>query len=371
MNKSLHIICFDVPYPANYGGVIDVMYRIKALHDCGLNIILHCFQYGHRGQSEELQAYCTQIYYYPRKKWGLSIKKPYIVSSRNDASLLENLLQDDAPILFEAVHSTLLLTHPKISHRIKLVRMHNIEHDYYASLAKSERNLIKKAYYTLESWMLSQYENKLKAAQYILAISPKDELDLRAIFGDKVKLLPAFHGNKEIAIEPGKSDYCFYHGKLSVAENNVAALFLVNEVFAHIPYQLIIAGDGASAELKKAVAKFNHIQLLESVNADEITQYIKKAHINILPTFQATGIKLKLVNVLFNGRFVLVNSQMVAETGLSAATIIADNPITMQEKIAELFTLEFDAIAIDERKTILAGQFDNMKHAKAFISLLD
>ena len=29
--NHLHIISFDVPYPANYGGVIDVFYRVKAL----------------------------------------------------------------------------------------------------------------------------------------------------------------------------------------------------------------------------------------------------------------------------------------------------------------------------------------------------
>ena len=30
-DHHLHIIAFNVPYPANYGGVIDVFYRIKAL----------------------------------------------------------------------------------------------------------------------------------------------------------------------------------------------------------------------------------------------------------------------------------------------------------------------------------------------------
>ena len=45
-NKHLHIISFDVPYPANYGGVIDVFYKIKALHAKCVKIHLHCFEYG-------------------------------------------------------------------------------------------------------------------------------------------------------------------------------------------------------------------------------------------------------------------------------------------------------------------------------------
>lgn len=371
MNKSIHIISFDIPYPANYGGVIDVFYRIKALHACGIHVILHNFQYGDRVQSEELKKYCKKIYYYQRKKWSFSLTTPYIVVSRNDNNLLNNLLQDEAPILFEAVHSSLLINHPKLKDRIKIVRMHNIEHDYYASLAKPENNLFKKTYYLVESFLLKNYEKRLISANYLLAISLKDERYLKTKFGNKVKLLPAFHGNSEVNIEPGESNYCFYHGKLSVAENNLAALFLVREVFSNIPFKLLIAGDGASIELKKEVSKYEHIILLTSLKSEEITTYIKKAHVNILPTFQSTGIKLKLINVLFNGKFVLVNSPMVAETGLSEATIIADTPDKMKEKIAELFKLEFDWNAIQHRKAILSEKFNNQLNIQKLISLLD
>ena len=33
ITKEIHIITFDIPYPANYGGVIDVFYKIKALKE--------------------------------------------------------------------------------------------------------------------------------------------------------------------------------------------------------------------------------------------------------------------------------------------------------------------------------------------------
>ena len=44
----LHIISFDIPYPANYGGVIDVYYKAKALSEKGVKVHLHCFQYGRK-----------------------------------------------------------------------------------------------------------------------------------------------------------------------------------------------------------------------------------------------------------------------------------------------------------------------------------
>ena len=43
MNKTLHVVALNIPWPANYGGVIDIYYKVKALHECGVKIILHCF----------------------------------------------------------------------------------------------------------------------------------------------------------------------------------------------------------------------------------------------------------------------------------------------------------------------------------------
>ena len=46
MKNKLHIISLDIPFPANYGGVIDIFYKLKSLSNLGVEIILHCFEYG-------------------------------------------------------------------------------------------------------------------------------------------------------------------------------------------------------------------------------------------------------------------------------------------------------------------------------------
>ena len=51
--KDIHIVSFNVPYPADYGGVIDVYYKLKALAALGIRVHLHCYQYG-RAASPEL-----------------------------------------------------------------------------------------------------------------------------------------------------------------------------------------------------------------------------------------------------------------------------------------------------------------------------
>ena len=66
MNKKLHIICFDVPYPATYGGVMDVFYKIQSLKSIGIDIYLHVY-IDERAEQTILEDYCSQVYYYKRK----------------------------------------------------------------------------------------------------------------------------------------------------------------------------------------------------------------------------------------------------------------------------------------------------------------
>lgn len=65
--KNLHIVAFTIPFPPNYGGAIDVFYKLKALYELGVQIHLHCFEYD-RSPSKELEQYCKTVYYYKRNK---------------------------------------------------------------------------------------------------------------------------------------------------------------------------------------------------------------------------------------------------------------------------------------------------------------
>jgi PAS domain-containing protein len=370
LTKTIHIIAFDIPFPANYGGVIDVFYRVKALHELGVKITLHCFEYGKRTQQIDLEKYCEKVYYYQRKKLVVEFWLPYVVSSRKNASLLKNLQADNAPILFEAIHCCYFLNQPSLSHRIKLVRTHNIEHDYYKLLALSEKKIAKKLYFLAEAFLLKSFELKLHQANYILAISEKDRIQLNGIYGSKVQLIPAFHGNSNYKIIMGKGNFCFYHGKLSVSENQQAAIFLIEKVFNQSPYILKIAGDEFSPEIRNAASQNSNIHLLEGLTPIEIDKHIQEAHINILPTFQPTGIKLKLINVMFQGRFVLVNPQMVEGSGLEDACIIAKNNSEFIQKIDELMKQEFTTDLLLERAKIIGSEFDVLKNAQKIIQLL-
>ncbi|MFK7905463.1 MAG: mannosyltransferase [Chitinophagales bacterium] len=371
MINKLHILSFDIPYPANYGGVIDVFYKLKTIHQLGAKTNLHCYQYGKRVETDKLNQYCEEVHFSSRlsPSKSLSLQHPYIVSSRQSKKVLNNLLKDNAPILFEGLHTCYYLDHPKLKHRQKWVRMHNIEWEYYEALAQSEKNPLKKAYFKIESHLLKRFEAKLKHAQAIFAISPNDQSYLQKFFKN-VHYLPAFHSNEKIKTQTGQGKYALYHGNLSVNENHQAAMFLVEKVFKLINYPLIIAGSKPKQELINIIKQTPHIQLEIFPSNERLEELIQEAHINILPTFQATGIKLKLLNALYNGRFCLVNTPMVENTGLTTLCSIADSAAEFQEKI----TLLKDAIFLEEdieaRKKVLENQFSNKKGGELLISFL-
>ncbi len=368
--KHLHVISFDVPYPANYGGVIDVFYKIKALHNAGIKIHLHCFEYG-RAEALKLESICETIHYYKRKldKKYLLNKLPFVVVTRTSEKLLENLMRDRNPILFEGLHSCFLLNDDVLNDRTRIVRMHNIEHDYYKNLEKVEKSVLKKLYFGMEAKKLERFEKILSKVNYIVAISPSDAKELSTRYAN-VKLITAFHQNEEVKIKEGKGNFCLYHGNLEVGENNEAALYLVNEVFSKTKTPFIIAGHKPSAALITAVSNYSHIQLKANINTQEIDELIKNAQINILPTFQATGIKLKLLSALFNGKHCIVNTPMVGNTGLESLCSIQDTPENLLTEITRLYNLPFDMVEKNKRSEILLAHFSNSINAKKIIELI-
>ena len=99
--KHLHIVSFNVPFPPDYGGIIDIFHKIRSLKNAGVRVILHTFTY-ERSPAAELEEYCEKVYYYPRKTgWKSQFSfKPYIIYSRRSSELLINLAADPWPDSF-------------------------------------------------------------------------------------------------------------------------------------------------------------------------------------------------------------------------------------------------------------------------------
>lgn len=370
MERHLHIVSFDVPYPVNHGGMYDLYYKLVALHQAGVRIHLHCFEYG-RGEQPELEKYCASVHYYPRQcgHKGFSYKLPYIVASRACPDLIDELLKDDYPILMEGVHCTYLVTDERFNNRKLILRLHNVEYQYYRELYHSTGSLFKKIYYLHESKLLREYEAAIaKKVQLIIAVSEQDVRTYREEFGVRnIVQLPVFLPYGEIEGDQGVGCFCLYQGNLSVAENEKAALWLMKEVFDDLPVHFIVAGREPSRKLERAAESHSHTCLVANPTEQEMQDMIRKAQINILPSFNCTGIKLKLLNALYNGRHCVVNDAAVKGSGLEPACHIGTNANAFRELVAQLYHHPFTQEEITLRQRLLQGMFDSRQNTQRLI----
>jgi glycosyltransferase involved in cell wall biosynthesis len=365
-------VSLDVPYPADYGGAYAIFYKLRSLAEKGIKIHLHCFEYG-RGQQKELNKYCEKVYYYPRNEGpkGFSFKIPYIVSSRNNIDLWNRLQKDKYPVLLEGLHCSYGIYADLLKDRNIVLYLHNVEHEYYKQLSKWESSLVKKTYFHHESRLLEKYEKQLANRYTIVTLTEKDKLTYKRKFGaNQIFHLPLFVNEGSVQSLTGNGNYALYHGNLSVAENEKAAAWLLQKVFNDIDIPFVIAGKNPPERLIKLSHKKTNTCIVANPNQIEMDDLIKKAQLHVMPSFTNSGIKLKLINALFNGRHVIANDAMTEGTGLESLCHMANNAALMKYHVYRLFQTPFSLEDINKRTALLSRMFDRDKNTDILIRLL-
>lgn len=369
--RIVHLVSFNIPYPPDYGGIMDVYYKILSLNKQGVGVILHCFGYG-RSRSRTLERECLRIHYYRRELnlFHLFRKDPFIVVSRGSDMLLKDLLADNHPIIFEGLHTTHYLGHKALEGRIIMVRTHNIEHIYYRNLASNEKNPLRKLYYITEARKLERYEPKLAFATWLLSISPGDTEYFSSKYGNAVFVGP-FHPGDGCCNDSGTGDYILMHGDFSTAENDAAALYILREVASNWKYRTVLAGKRPSAELSEKASAMRHVKLIPNPSMNQMNELIANAQVCLLNASQPTGMKLKLINALCSGRHVVVSPAMVSGTGLGELCHVAVTPGDWINQTEMLMKEEFTRDMRNQRNHLLKEVADNDVNARKIIETID
>jgi hypothetical protein len=368
--RKLHIVCHDVPYPPDYGGVFDLYYKIRTLHGRGIKIHLHCFTSG-RDEQPILKTLCEQVYYYPRRTGhkGFSQHIPYIVCSRSNPELLERLLQDEYPILLEGVHCSYLMQDKRFTDRKILLRLHNVESVYYKQLAKSSSSWFKKLFYLRESAILKKYEHRIAAGWPLLTVTQSDaDMAATAYQSKNISVIPVFLPFQHIESPQGTGCYCLYHGNLSVDENEKAVIWLLENVFNDLAIPFLVAGKSPGTKLRRTVEKYKNCCLVSDPSDQELKDIITKAQLHVIPSFNCTGVKLKLLNALFNGRHCIVNADAVEGTGLKEVCHMAEGANGFKLVIENLYERPFTFLDLQYRREKLLHQYDNLQTADRLIA---
>jgi hypothetical protein len=248
--------------------------------------------------------------------------------------------------------------------------MHNIEHLYYNSLAKHERNLIRKLYYIIESEKLKLYEKRLLECNKIFAISESDNNYFNSKYHNSVFIAPFHPFNKPICL-PGTGDYILFHGDLSVNENTEISYRLISGVFSKLPYKCYIAGKNPPKHLLSKASKYSYIKVIPNPDDKRMTDLILNAQIHILPALSFNGFKLKLLMALFSGRHCIVNSIVAENSALSTLFNVSDNDNQVIKMIHSLMQLPFTEDMIREREKLLSENYNNTENASKIIEMIN
>ncbi len=366
---KIHIVSFDVPYPPDYGGVIDVFHRLKSLKEHGFEIFLHVFEYG-RGKQDELEKY-SHVFYYKRTRFITHVlsSRPFIVQSRKNEALLNNLLRVDAPILFEGIHTAYYLEDKRIQNRTTLVRMHNLEHNYYFELAQKSP-FWKRWFYLLEAYKLKKYQHVLSHASNLLAVKSSDLSELKK-FNEKAIVLPV-HILSLPQVYNEVKPYALFHGNLSVPENENAALWIINTLkdVLNTDFRLIIAGKNPHKKLIEA-NNGTTIQLVSNPDDFEMKELLTNAHIHVLYTTVPAGVKHKLLVCMQSPGHILLNQYMLPENSFSSFCEIKNSSDAFKEAFLSLKTRKLSKEEFEKRISFVNRYYTNHSNAELIQHIID
>jgi len=361
------MVAFDNPWPPDYGGAIEVFYKLRALARAGAEIILHVFTYG-RNDTSPLRRWASEVYTYerPRRLRHVLSPLPFIVASRMHPELTRRLKAGPPLILFEGIHTTGPALVLAATHRLHL-RPHNIEHRYYRTLARTAASLVEKWFFRIESLKLGRYERRAASRFHGIHVLHPADADFFRPFNRHVTHVPAFHPFDKPVREPETEPFVLFHGNLSVPENARTALRLWREVMRYLPFPFVVAGKRPPAYLRKAARE--GFTLIADPGEEEMNRLVSRARVHLMDAPERNGLKLKLLHALFRGHYVVARPTVVDGTGLEEAVEIAPDPQAMQDRIRacmERPVLDENRARIRDR--LLSELYDNDRNARKLLA---
>ena len=187
----------------------------------------------------------------------------------------------------------------------------------------------------------------------LACLSEADRLVFEKEFGFRnLFFLPCFLPWQEVRSLEGKGDYCLYHGNLAVSENEEAVRWLIAEVFSRLSVPFVVAGKNISARIQQLARHYPNIKLVNNPPGDELQAILRDAHIHVLPSLNSTGVKLKLLNALLNGRFCLTNAAGVQGSRIQRGIEVQEDSADWITAVTTLMEKDFTTAEIAKRKEI-------------------
>jgi len=275
-------------------------------------------------------------------------------------------MQDKHPVLFDGIHTTGFMG--ELTGRTRLLRAHNIEHQYYAQLAEKAKGM-KSLVFQREALSLRNYEKSIAGDfDAVFAISPNDYAWYKGE-GATAVLMPPYHGNHQMDVKTGRGDYMLYQGDLSLEINQRAVFDMLNFLPEDKKFRIVVAGRSGNKDFERKLMEFSNIQREADVSDEKMIELVQNAQLNVIHSLHEAGMKLKLFTALYHGRFILASDNCKTHTPLDRAVSYypAGHLGTM---IIHFWDRDFTPADIVERKEILMAHPGDTDMAKEIIRYL-
>ncbi|ELS1885477.1 TPA: glycosyltransferase [Raoultella planticola] len=375
MGKTL-VVCNDCPFPANHGGRLDILQRIKSLVEIGETVDLVVT---HKELIEEesityLKALCDKVIFVERGSAALSLVKslwhmvPFQLASRSALKYIK-LSDSYDNVICESEHVHFILKNKNLSAKRKLLRIHNDEVVYFRGLGKDELSLVKKIYYYYESFLFKCNSEKIKRQYDMLLNISSEEYEKTKSRYNSIWLPPYMPVKYDFNTQKfyKYKNKMIFVGNLFMPNNVSGIIWYLNNVHANLlklngGIELTIAGNaknGISDELEVAIKKHpaSAIKLIKSPTDDELLDLYNTHSIFINPMLNGAGVKLKNLDAMRHSFYVVSTTIGVEGTGIinSKNTIVADTPKQFLDALID---------ACDNDKNVQTVAFNAYQHIK-------
>ena len=143
----------------------------------------------------------------------------------------------------------------------------------------------------------------------------------------------------------------------------------MRNVFNDLNIPFVIAGKNPSQKLHFMAEENKNTCLVANPDHNELQDMISKAQINILPSFNNTGVKLKLLNALYNGRHCLVNEAGVKGSGLEGICQVAVDADEFKTAISYLYNIPYSETENIQRQQLLDLLYNNKRNLQKIIDV--
>ncbi len=224
-----------------------------------------------------------------------------------------------------------------------LLRIHNVEADYYYNIYKSSKKV---ADYIHSKTSFIQERKALNNASVVVCLTKEDKkriADLYSIDNSKLKVIP--HGYEMLPYAEKEQKAVFLAtGSLWYGPNQDGICWLLDKVWGNVNHKckLIIAGKSPNEQLKKKCAQYDNVILHDS--PDDMEPLFNLANYYIAPIFSGAGIKIKTAEAILHRLPIIGTSHAFIGYSLerSKSTFIAEAPSDFINKINELADLKND-----------------------------